>query len=327
MELLFILVVILFAILFMGILVAFKMTNPSTTEMLIQPFANQKISNREKDPLVLIYQTDPENENHRNLIETLKKWKWELVVIGFGDEWFGFGTKTKGILNWLKTTSYHDDQVVIISDSNDVLANDLPTHFMTNYLTLANGDKIVFSSERGCCVQSMSTVAPGGFIASDGKRMNAAVPGQDNQQQVLWKERMIKIKEERGFSEDPNGYNFLNAGMMVGKMRHLRKMIEYVQADFSEDDQSLFTEYFLRFPEEIVIDYGNKLFSNAHGWSGWSTLDGCNYTWNANKQQFILTHTGTVPSFIQTPGKYFYCYKELQKCIDGKDGKLCPKKL
>ncbi len=266
-------------------------------------------------PLLLTVQNKENDPHTQNFKSTLTYWKWEYEVLGLGLTWKGFGTK---FIEYLKRLNQlHDkNQIVIFSDSTDVLSNGPPDEFVKNYLRISQwegGNRIISSAEMACCVTSMQVHRPGDFILPGGVRKNKAVNTSAHQEftpdiQTQWQEEMEEIKKREGQWMQDSAFHYLNSGMIVGRAKDLIKMLEYVKAEENESDQALLSEYFLRFPDRVQLDYQNILFSNAHGWSGWETLNGCFFAWDETQKHFLNTQTQSIPTLIHNPAKYWHCY-------------------
>lgn len=238
-------------------------------------------------------------------------------MIGVGVPWRGFGTKFVGYQKELKELN-DPERVVVLIDADDVIANGPPEEFLKNYLRISqyNGkNRIVSSSEMACCVRPMNYNAPGDFVSVDGLRYARAnhIPGkgEDSEIKVLWTDAMRKIQVQEGYKNTGNDFSYLNSGMIVGRLKDIITMFDFLKAEMAEDDQALFTEYFLQYTDRVLLDYHNVLFSNAHAWFDFDSLEGCFYQWNG--KQFINSRTETKPGFIQTPAKYWTCYNWLLK--------------
>ncbi len=265
---------------------------------------------------LLSFQTDGSHKNNIKLQTTLEHYGWKFEIFGFGLPWGGFATKVINILKKLKEHNNPED-IFVISDTTDVLANTDPEEFLKNYLRVSLHEgkhRIVASSENACCTEPMKHIAPGHFVLPDGTRKSKAVftgtvptPSMED----AWMRLMIDIKISEGYQGTPENFNYLNSGMYVGRAKDLIHMFEYIKAEGNESDQALLSEYHVRFPERIQVDYQNQLFSNANGWAGWDTLNGCFFRWDKERKRFYNTKFESVPALIQAPGKYWYCYDHL----------------
>lgn len=160
-------------------------------------------------PLLLTYQNKKKDRHTRHFKRSLKKWGWSFEVLGEGQPWVHFGTKITGYLQRLEQLVLeHPDQVVLLSDSTDVLANNSPARFLENYLRIADKSvadsssadlpfpaaavatgagmtthttppyphpQIVVSAEKGCCVNPMKYFSPGDFLDAQGQRKASAI--------------------------------------------------------------------------------------------------------------------------------------------------------
>ena len=222
-----------------------------------------------------------ENTNHDHL-EFLKKsarkhgWK-NIKVLGNGQMWKGFGTKIFECKRYLETLDKND--IAIIIDARDVIINGSPDDFVRKIIEFNIQDKVLFSAEGGCCPEDKNQYKP-----------------------------MIVTQEERQFMEDKqtNGpFKYLNAGMLVGKVKNIIDIYPYDMTHEEQDDQNAAVKYWYRNPHKIELNYNEEIFSNAT-WSinehGYNKLD------NGKFQSKV---TGAVPVFIQTQAQNWNVYNKL----------------
>lgn len=273
----------------------------------------------EAPPLLISYQNNKKEIHTANLRKSLKYYKWDYQIVGKGQKWLGFGTKFIEYLRVLKTLD--PNRVVVLSDSTDVLVNGDPTRFMDNYLRVSayeGHNRIVSSTEMACCVLPMQYIAPGQMVSKTGGKLQSPIHDvsrrPDASITAQWTSAMAQEKIKQGYEGNNLHFDYLNSGMIVGRAKDLVQMFEFVKATGNEDDQALFTEYFLLFPDRVMLDYNNVLFSNAYAWSGFDSLEGCFFkleTSGENNRQFMNTKSKTYPTLIQTPAKYWTCYDHL----------------
>lgn len=120
-------------------------------------------------PLVITYDNqsvrNEKNESFVNFLKGLNHYKYNFVVCGINTKWDGWYGRYKTYLELLEKIP--SSQLVFITDSRDVLANNSPLEFASNYnkLTQIYNDesksKIVFGTEVGCCVNQMWHFSPG----------------------------------------------------------------------------------------------------------------------------------------------------------------------
>lgn len=103
-------------------------------------------------------------------------------------------------------------------------------------------------------------------------------------------------------TDNPNRY--LNSGMVAGLVSTFQRVYPFGMTKAGEDDQNAMTRYWKDNPEDIMLDYDEKLFSNAT-WSPNSN----GYT--LGNRQWISKSFGGSPIFIQTQAKNWWCYKKL----------------
>jgi hypothetical protein len=150
---------------------------------------------------------------------------------------------------------------------------------------------------------------PGSFISRKGRKQNAIGNYNGTNHTDEWIDKMIEYRPEKVRHE---WFRALNSGMYCGYAKDILKMLKFFKiTNLKEDDQALWSNAMISFPEKITIDFNNRLFSNAHTWDGKS---GCFFKYNERSKMWTNTETKTVPFFIQTPGSIqnnYSCYKKL----------------
>ena len=138
-----------------------------------------------------------------------------------------------------------------------------------------NNDKIIFSVEYGCCVGPMWQYKPGSVFERDGsgktqKKMSA--PIRDFYEEVIlsewhtWFKKVYKEANDEFYSNTlPEVSNFihLNFGMLIGKVKSLKKMFKVFNIQPGEDDQHLASDYSVANLNDVIFDYKSDLFYNS----------------------------------------------------------------
>ena len=215
-----------------------------------------------------------ENTKHPNLEwlkRTAAKYGWPSVtVLGQGDEWKGFGTKIFSYTKYIESLPEND--VVVVVDARDVLVNGTVDQFLKEFETLPYYSLLV-SAEFGCC-------SPGDpKVEAETRR---------------WVESL-----------SPNNMNrFLNSGMIAGRAKTFQQIYPFGMTRYDEDDQNSMTNYWIKNPNDIVLDYDETVFSN----STWSPN---NNGYDRGDGRWISKHTHNSPIFIQTQNKAWKCYRRV----------------
>jgi hypothetical protein len=155
--------------------VKIKSTNPTYSKLnnYLKKYEINFIYNLENldtnIPLVITYDNqsvkNEKNESFVNFLKGLNYYKYNFIVCGIDTKWDGWYGRYKTYLELLEYIP--STQLIFITDSRDVLVNNSPQEFMSNYLKLTQlyGDdtktKIVFGTEVGCCVNQMWHFSPG----------------------------------------------------------------------------------------------------------------------------------------------------------------------
>jgi len=277
-------------------------------------------------PLLLVYETDaeqlaPEASNfifqQMNELQTRDAFDDNVEVVGTGEEWKGWGSKAKHVAQRL--SSVDPERLVIVSDSRDVLLNNLNEEsvemFVKNYQTLTNNkkDAIVVGAESQCCVSAMTHAQPGDYINDDLTRTsvmacNSGEVGcqhRGEEYQRPWVEQMKKLAEEK---EITSKNIYPNAGIIVGTAKNILNVYNVLNMQETEDDQALFTDLMLKQNNLIVMDHEQKLIGNNIWTDG---MDGCIFEWNDNDENFVHPQNKNSPALLHFQGKFYECYGKM----------------
>ena len=241
--------------------------------------------------MVVSYENDDDNDHKILLDGLLKRYEYDHEFVGKGEAWRGFGNKFKMYQNYIKNSNMKDDDILILIDSRDVYVNRISDDIIDTfkkYYTENGGDldahlKLVFSSELGCCTPGVSE-----YMKTEMKK--------------------IALSVDKNNMKD-NARYYLNAGMCMGYVKAFKKIFLDLEMDYSDDDQTEITRYWMDNRDSIILDYNETFLSNAHVWGNENTLGGCPYVKKDN--HFVIKDRNIRPFFIQTPGKYWKCFDYL----------------
>jgi hypothetical protein len=275
---------------------------------------------------VLVYDTKAgENSATLRLVDQASRLVGvEASLFGTDGEFEGFGSKYAAL--YPRLTKMAPDALVIVSDGYDVLINNPAnaldnttpvSQFLAAYKELIanHPNAIVVSAEAQCCVSALTHVLPGGYYNADGSRnARACASGEEGclwvgddeaQPWITFMEKKARDNKAKPDCEDL----YLNAGLMVGSVKNLMRLIESSAIGKDEDDQAVLTDYMYLHPDEILLDYGQKLFGNNRGAQGKS---GCVFdATDADHQRLVHLKTGTTPLFVHSPGAFLQCEDDL----------------
>lgn len=133
-------------------------------------------------PLVITYDNqsvrNEKNESFVNFLKGLNHYKYNFIICGINTKWDGWYGRYLTYLELLEQIP--PTQLIFVTDSRDVLVNNSPQEFATNYDKLTklyadeNKTKIVFGTEVGCCVNQMWHYSPGTvFLNTDQDYINS----------------------------------------------------------------------------------------------------------------------------------------------------------
>lgn len=251
-------------------------------------------------PLVITYDNqsvrNEKNESFVNFLKGINHYRYNFIVCGIDTKWDGWYGRYMTYLELLEQIP--PTQLVFITDSRDVLANNSPEEFGLNYdkLTKLYDDpsksKIIFGTEVGCCVNQMWHYSPGSvfkFIVNHNKflskpeqdlhptygiaRTNEIFPNGKKfpwEHWVKWNKLFIDRFKEANEKYKLNITNYkkypiikLNFGLMVGLNSSILKFLKTIDLRAGEDDQHLASDFFYARPEYVILDYTQILLSNT----------------------------------------------------------------
>ena len=190
-------------------------------------------------PLVLTYDNKPNDYTH-NFLYTLKKHKWDYILIGEGEVWKGFTSKMEGYKRTLETLP--SKKVVILSDARDVFCLRTPTNFM--YYKKIIKQHIIVSME----------IFGGGRV----------FPPDDlyNEQCVVLK----KFFEAYNVNPKPFLRKFVNSGLICGNAQSLLEFLNFALENKYTDDQLALGTFMNTYPEKVYADiHANLLHTSTFG--------------------------------------------------------------
>jgi hypothetical protein len=254
----------------------------------------ESFGNVNSNPLVVIYETDTNNENLKKMLHLLSNNKYEYVLLGQGNKWQGFGTKILSCLEYYKTLNL--ERIVIQLDARDVLVNQNYDYFIKlidKHKNIIN-NKLIISAEKDVIIPPAFAFPPGSFLDHNLKRLRSTYDETlQIHHQYKWNNEFNRLSNKK--------INKLNAGMMLGKIKNFIKVFSMLQINPKEDDQILLSELYFIKPELIHLDSDGVFFTNI------AFYQNC----TINGEIYHNPETNSYPVFIQTPGKNWLCYDRI----------------
>jgi hypothetical protein len=253
------------------------------------------------------------------------------TIFGQGDDFDGFGSKFQKLIPLLESMS--QDDLVVVSDSRDVLINNPRNskvyaessvkEFRENFEEIIsnNPGAIVVSAEAQCCVAALTHAAPGSYFNQDGSRKavscSSGEPGclwNGDEKALPWEEFMKDLSMIRTDGQEVDDM-YLNAGLISGYAGDLLRVLKGLQLGTKEDDQAVLTDFMYINSDAILLDYGQTIFGNNRGGLGGFNEDTCVFVQpklaHAGQSRLVHANTLTTPLFVHSPGGFFECYEEL----------------
>jgi hypothetical protein len=179
----------------------------------------------------------------RLLVDSCRKNGLRLTVLGSGDRWGGYGTKLCLLRGHLR--KHPKEKLVMFLDAFDTLLLPCGSRLIADFL--AFGTPIVFGAEIGCWPD---------------RHLRSRYPPSPTRAQRPGDARIAVLRPPPPFSSP---FRFLNSGAFVGYAGAIREALEELDSRPDDDDQRLFTRYFLDHPERVSLDSGAVIFQNLFG--------------------------------------------------------------
>jgi hypothetical protein len=194
--------------------------------------------NMQGQPLVITYENDPAHPGSCVFRDTLARNGWSVRVVGEGETWVGFLSKVRAYRAVCDTLP--DEQLVIFSDSRDVLCLRPPHAFVDafSYMVSANATpfEILCSAEIFC--DSLHEVKDD-YVGTKCVSLS-------------------RYYARNGIR--PGLRPFVNSGLIAGTVRALRDMWQWILDKGYTDDQYGVGMYMNTFPEKVCLDSNADVF-------------------------------------------------------------------
>lgn len=125
----------------------------------------------------------------------------------------------------------------------------------------------------------------------------------------LWKNDMSHRADEVLPKGSESYYIYLNSGLLVGRPQDMLRMLDTLQLDPTDDDESVLTSLMLARPDLIVLDYQQELFGTNTVPSK-DLAEDCRYMSQDDAVPLVHTELETQPLLLQTSGQYH------EACLD-----------
>ena len=184
-----------------------------------------------------------ELESFRRLERSCSRIGLPLTVLGEGNEWKGFGTKLRLVLDHLKESP--GEAIVVFVDGFDTFFLPSARELFSRFRSFRA--RMVFGAEIDCWPDAHLSAAyppPGGPGAPRGD------------------ERIGSLRPAPPFRTP---FRYLNSGCYMGYAGAIRDALEELAPGQEDDDQRLFTKYFLAHSDIVCLDHRAWLFQNLHG--------------------------------------------------------------
>ncbi len=182
-------------------------------------------------------------ESFRRLERSCSRIGLPLAVLGAGDEWKGFGTKLRLVLDHLNGSQGED--IIVFVDGFDTFFLPSARELLRRFRSFRA--RMVFGAEIDCWPDAHLSAA---YPPPHGP----GAPGGD--------ERIGSLRPAPPFRTP---FRYLNSGCYMGYAEAIRDALEELAPEQEDDDQLLFARYFLAHPDIVCLDHRAWLFQNLHG--------------------------------------------------------------
>ena len=174
----------------------------------------------------------------RLLQESCARNGFRLSILGAGETWRGFGTKLRLLREHIR--EYPEGALVLFTDAYDTMFLPCRDSIVSRFALFRS--PIVFSAEKVCW--------PDGYLESLYPRstVTGASPGDS------------RIGALRPWPPFESPFRFLNSGSYMGYAGAIREALSELGPRDEDDDQRLWTRYFLLHPGKSSLDHGAALF-------------------------------------------------------------------
>ncbi len=196
----------------------------------------------------------------QNLIRSLDDCHYKHIIVGMGEKWHGVINKTKGYHRQLHQLT-DENEVVGLVDAYDVLVCGNSDELIKKYNSISK-NKVLFCGERMCA------------------------RGINCQPLNKWWANKKKHKNR-----------YLNSGVIVGKVKDLRELFDWMLKSEIKDDQLAAIDYVENNPDKVMIDYNHEVIATVTG------VDFLEF--KVKNGRVINKRTNTKPCIIHIPGSGF----------------------
>jgi hypothetical protein len=214
-----------------------------------------------------------------NFVLGLEHYNYNYIIIGNNQKWEGWTGRMMEYIKCLKLLP--ESQKLIMSDARDVLINNTYDDFKKKFEKYDGNNKIIFSTEVGCCVGPMWFFKPGDkFKKSTNTSLsfnylkNTNYKHQGNKyipdtvkSWINFFDKLITKPDLKDLKNLDWIFNYLNFGLHCGNCKLILDLYKLFDMQKGEDDQHLASEIFYLEKQEgnnkIILDYKQDMFSNS----------------------------------------------------------------
>lgn len=234
--------------------------------------------------------------------------RMQLRILGLGMDWLGWQWRAQQYWEAIKTSTA---EYLLICDTDIFVNSNLNSeNLISKYQRLMEGqdeDKVVVSVEKLCCTMDMSVDSEAEMISE-------------------MKEREATLFELLS-GKFGKGDIFPNFGLLMGTKAALIELFPKLLGlmdDFS-DDQTVLQQYYLEYPDVVVLDHNQVIFGTTDGRVEEEelrcTMYGCEVP--EEGENYLFRHAmeskgipQEIPMFFHGPGDDLECMEELKQCVE-----------
>lgn len=241
--------------------------------------------------------------------------RYGVRVAHLSQPFHGFGSKWVALKHALTTQLFHDNDILVVLDSRDVLLNMFSMSQFDQRVHILLGKYpggVIFSTEGTCCVSALAANRTR-YFKEDGSRLDRAcksgsgtcVAGSQNKNILKW------AAASRARAPQNAATPFLNAGVSAGTARAFVSLLTAADLAVTEDDQAVFTVMWLSRQHNIVLDFDNVLATSSE----WRSPQ-CDFDLEPTSDGNELVCTAHVcPLFIHFNGQDAACHDKVKQML------------
>ena len=229
------------------------------------------------DVRVLTFANDAHHAALDNFKMSMHKHRYKYEILGINMRWRGFMTRIAEYKTWIETMRLEDErnQLLILSDAYDVLANQDCDRLLEHYQAYRNKHNVSF------------------IVSAESILFN------------VWDYLPLNKWWEYWSELTPTRLKYANAGLMVGAPRDLYHMLTYLLDSGEQDDQRALAMYMNDYPHRVMLDYEGYIFGTITEWDYHMCRVHHDISIKPSLRMSISNGVELAPCIVHTPGSVY----------------------